>query len=588
MGHQLLAQPSSVPTEVRAGAVAPQVPAWFWAAMGIAIFVKMGLVSGIPASVYSVATHDDALFLRGAHALLTTGWLGPFDNLTIIKGPGYPLFIAATSWLGWPLLPTQQALYVVAVVVLVLALRHWLPHYGVLAIVFLALLFNPGTFLVEPSLADRTVLNGPHTRVLREGIYASLAILVIGLGLHQAARLSRGKPASPLIAAGLGLALSSYWLTREEGIWLAGPLALITGMALYGLARHRVRPFASLALLVLPGLILWGANTLVAKINKNVYGIQAKTEVDHPDYAQAVSALMRVSQPKRIVALPVPRPTRQKIYAASPAFAELEAAFEGPVSQRWANPTLCRILPETCGDVGGFFMWAFREAVAMNGYYRTGTAAMEYYRRLASEVGAACDQGRLACDAVGTSMIPAIGLGDGGPLLRSSFAILRRMLTYGDTQVAAPFSRGTVEPWMVPLVNGRIAPPRDGAPVNPAGQGWADAAKLSVLRWVAASYELLTLPLALVAVVGCVSALARRRWDAALVVCAAMLGVVLARVAIVAVIDTTLWPANRLVYFQPAYPFLFVFISLGLWIGIRSILPVRPAGAEASAEARHQ
>ena len=46
---------------------------------------------------------------------------------------------------------------------------------------------------------------------------------------------------------------------------------------------------------------------------------------------------------------------------------------------------------------GGWFMWALRDAVAAAGHYSSGTAAADYYRRLANEINIACDEGRLEC-----------------------------------------------------------------------------------------------------------------------------------------------------------------------------------------------
>src|SRR5215510_15980411 len=55
-----------------------------------------------------IAPHDDLLFLDQAKALLDGEWLGKLDALTLIKGPFYPLFIAATQVVGVRLIPAEQ------------------------------------------------------------------------------------------------------------------------------------------------------------------------------------------------------------------------------------------------------------------------------------------------------------------------------------------------------------------------------------------------------------------------------------------------------------------------------------------------
>src|ERR1700681_4912126 len=44
--------------------------------------------------------HDDTLFVKLGRYLAEGKWLGPFDQSTLMKGPGYPLFLALANWLG--------------------------------------------------------------------------------------------------------------------------------------------------------------------------------------------------------------------------------------------------------------------------------------------------------------------------------------------------------------------------------------------------------------------------------------------------------------------------------------------------------
>ena len=48
------------------------------------------------------SVYDYVLFVRGASALLHGQWLGPFDQLTLAKGPASPVFIALTNRLDIP------------------------------------------------------------------------------------------------------------------------------------------------------------------------------------------------------------------------------------------------------------------------------------------------------------------------------------------------------------------------------------------------------------------------------------------------------------------------------------------------------
>ena len=54
----------------------------------------------------------------------------------------------------------------------------------------------------------------------------------------------------------------------------------------------------------------------------------------------------------------------------------------------------------------GWFMWALRDATAQAGHYRIATEAKDFYRRMAGEIGAACDDGRLDCLPPRATVVP--------------------------------------------------------------------------------------------------------------------------------------------------------------------------------------
>ncbi|MGH2687619.1 MAG: hypothetical protein ACRDKW_02260, partial [Actinomycetota bacterium] len=59
---------------------------------------------------------DEYLFLSQALELVRGRWLGPYSAVTLAKGPGYPLFLAANHVLGLPVSMGQALLYFGAVV----------------------------------------------------------------------------------------------------------------------------------------------------------------------------------------------------------------------------------------------------------------------------------------------------------------------------------------------------------------------------------------------------------------------------------------------------------------------------------------
>jgi hypothetical protein len=93
-------------------------------ACGLAIVaVKLGLVYGRPLCPRQLS-HDDLLFLRLARSILDGEWLGPYEQLTLVKGPFLPLFLAASAKLGLPFLLSQEVLYLLGSAVVMLALAQ--------------------------------------------------------------------------------------------------------------------------------------------------------------------------------------------------------------------------------------------------------------------------------------------------------------------------------------------------------------------------------------------------------------------------------------------------------------------------------
>src|SRR6187455_389522 len=85
-----------------------------WAVMGAATAIRLWLSDALPVLAIGWAGHDDVLFLRLAESILSGDWLGRYSEMTLIKGCGYPLWIALMAALGIPLLFSQQLLYIIA------------------------------------------------------------------------------------------------------------------------------------------------------------------------------------------------------------------------------------------------------------------------------------------------------------------------------------------------------------------------------------------------------------------------------------------------------------------------------------------
>jgi len=521
---------------------------------------KLWLASGLTVTAYGTASHDDQLYLLMTNRILSGAWLGrPYGSMTLAKGPFYSVFVLISWALGLPLLFAQQLLYVAAAALFVWAIRPWFPSRFARTAVFAVLLFNPLTW--QGQIA---------TRVVREGIYPALALLVLACAAGLVGRLDRSRREVSAWAAGLGLALGAFWLTREEGIWLV-PSLLVFAFAAMMRLRTSWKPLAwalppfVIALAFLP--VLFGS------ISDYRYGVFATNEFREHPFQAAMGALQRVDHSSWHLDVPVPTETRERIYSVSPRFAELRPFLEGNVGYNWTLNTCAGTGGRLCNEIGsGWFVWAFRDAVEQAGYYRRGGKAVAaYYEAVAAEINQACETRRLACGPKRDSLMP--------PLHREQWpvfvaAVRRGMELLISPEEASPGpSTGTWEQLALfrDLTRDRLAPTignPSGEPSTWEGhhQARLDRFKLRVLFAIGRVYRALILPGLILALLGfaylAIRDIRARTFTGATVLALALLVGVLARIGLLSIVSATSFWAIQTIYLSSAYPLLFGFLGV--------------------------
>jgi hypothetical protein len=347
-----------------------------------------------PLALYLHAAHDDALYLRLGRALAAGRWLGDYTDTTLVKGPGYPWFLAANAWLGLPLSVSHALLHIGAALFLGWVVRRLTSSRTTSALVF-------GVFLTMPMLLTTDLL-----RVERDAIYADQVALA--LGALTMALLAAGRTASRAGWGALaGLLWGWTWLTREEGPWLLPALTILAlGAALHARREEPGRRAPRLSAPLLAFILCWtGFQGAVRFANHRAYGVWADNEIRQGSFGSALSALQSVEAGERIDHVPMSRASRRAAYAASPAFARLEPYLDPPGGPVWQYG--CKYYPWTCGEIaGGWFLWAVRDAAFRAGVAADAVEAESFYHRLAREIDAACAAGTLRCRPSPLPLIP--------------------------------------------------------------------------------------------------------------------------------------------------------------------------------------
>lgn len=403
-------------------------------------FAKLFLVQNLP-FVAAFSTYDDLLFIKLADNIASGRWLGDFNHLTLIKGPIYPIWIAFSHKTGIPLFLSQHLLYWAACLVLLYYLRYVLKSRNFIFLVYLGLLFNPASF---------------NPIVMRCAICPALALLIVAFSLSLAFGLNKKFIKQLIPSIFLGVSLSAFWFTREEGIWIVPFLILLFVGSFFRFYWYRnnghswyerdawLMISAKVCLILLPLLILTGAFLSLSKINKHHYDVFGVIELNTKPFKNAYGSLLRIKHDQFRFGVPVSSDAIRKLYGVSPAFEELEPFFEGRMGKSWQMGHMLYSLkqqyekkevtpliqgyiqsiflehdksgiwqdiwknlsPDNIDINGGGFVWAFREAVHWAGYYSSAEKSRDFYKRLETEIDNACERGMLECHPKRSGMMP--------------------------------------------------------------------------------------------------------------------------------------------------------------------------------------
>ena len=122
----------------------------------------------LPINIIAGAPHDDTLFYSLGKNLSDLNWLGDYNNLTLIKGPIFPLFLSISMKLGIPLRLWETFLICSSVIYFVSSLQKFQPFKKYFAGCMLILI-----------IFDAFQYFSISFRILRETIYPWLLLLVV-------------------------------------------------------------------------------------------------------------------------------------------------------------------------------------------------------------------------------------------------------------------------------------------------------------------------------------------------------------------------------------------------------------------------
>jgi hypothetical protein len=308
----------------------------------------------------------------------------------------------------------------------------------------------------------------------------------------------------------------------------------------------------------------------VCVLNARYYGWFGTVEFRAQAFKDAFGALLRVRPEEEIPFIPVTRATRERIYAVSPAFAELKPYLEGNTGLNWAanGAYLTHRRPEEREIAIGWFMWALRQTVEEAGHGRSARDALAFYEQIAREVNQACDDGRLPAGPHRSGFMPPWREGHALALAHTWVEFADFFVSFRSFSAHTPGSFGTTAQldFFRDLTGSRLSHPAEGAmeyalPYHDRLDGW----KIEILQGIGKTLRHVLFALVLAAQVTWLVRAVWLAWQRSLtypfMLALAAWGGCVACLLVCALVQVTSFPTLATVYLAPAYPLLLLFVA---------------------------
>ena len=331
---------------------------------------------------YLLTPHDDGNYVARALMLANGDWATRFDQLTFIRGPLYPLYLAAVSRSGLALSFVDVTLQCLVSFFLAYEIAKLirLGRLGMI-LVYMSLFFIP---IIE-------TLTGSH--VIRDNFAQLLLLAIVAVGLR--AIRTRLPLWTTLTALGVGLMA----IVREDALWLV-PWAVAI-VAVYVVRELRQAHRAAAVLVLVSGLFAyWAPGAVVTRINTR-HGLDSVSLFAESHFVDAHKSLARYINDGTASTFTLTPEMFDSLVERSPAMARLADGFRG-----WQL------------EGGIIYVDALRfglaDGLAISGDLPDPSRRTEVLDALTDEVDALCEaDNRPACGAfAGPPPIPVVRFSD--------------------------------------------------------------------------------------------------------------------------------------------------------------------------------
>ena len=355
------------------------------------LIIKLILMKDVTIYAITTAFADDQLMVHIAEKLLRLNWLGGYNHYTLAKGCFFPFFLAVGKFFHIDFISCVQIFYALSCYLFLRAIRPVICFQWTIYPFYLLMLFNP-------IMASSEVIQ----RVYRNSITPAQVLLVFGGQLGFYLRYQYGKKFSMKWAIVTTCGFISLWFSREDTIWVV-PFLIVSAVVIFLKAIihgffHNVtckKRVQYIIILLLPFLALPACRLPITLINGVVYNSWTDNELTHGAFPKVMKALYAIDMEEPTPYTSIGREKIEKVYEISPTLASIQDSLDA-VMDLYAAQSGRIEENKKCGNVeNGWFFWALRDAVQLEGYYKDGRTADRFYKAIYNEIEIAFKNGKL-------------------------------------------------------------------------------------------------------------------------------------------------------------------------------------------------
>ena len=359
--------------------------------------------------------HDDAQGIHVGYAILMNGWVPNWytGNTTLVKGPGYGIFLALASLIPFALTTTTYLIYLFLSFKISRKLFELSSNFYTYLILVTLLVFNPAVFSNHASRAYR--INLTPILVLAS-LYFVISLMIYARQLEDKLKshpkgLSENLSKSIVVVfqrrvlSGfflLGMTYGIHSITREDAVWT---LPIVIFPIFYWVLRTKIL-FAStfkfqylkygvvIILVFLMGdqIVVKGVQLLNYQSSKSFL----VEDLHSGNFPKALKIWASVEAGPERELVPVTKEKREAVYLVSSSARMLKPFLETPPDTGWKHwPCITQGICDESG--AGWFPFELRDAAVAATGVTTEKSFQEYFGKLFGEISLACKSQKIEC-----------------------------------------------------------------------------------------------------------------------------------------------------------------------------------------------